>query len=85
VGVDGDTDGDGDVDLDDLNNVRNNFGSTGAGVAGDTDGDNDVDLDDLNAVRNNFGAAGSQPVPEPSTLLLAAIGAGAFLLGRRRR
>ncbi len=85
AGVDGDTDGDGDVDLDDLNNVRNNFGSTGTGVAGDTDGDNDVDLDDLNAVRNNFGAAGSQPVPEPSTLFLATIGVGAFVLRRRCR
>jgi len=52
----GDTDGDNDVDLDDLNNVRNNFGANGIG---DTDGDNDVDLDDLNNVRNNFGAVGS--------------------------
>jgi hypothetical protein len=80
-GVIGDTDDDGDVDLDDLNNVRNNFG--GAGI-GDTDDDNDVDLDDLNNVRNNFGASGSA-VPEPGTLALGTIllvGAGLFL--RRR-
>lgn len=51
----GDTNGDGAVNLDDLNNVRNNFGSNGIG---DTDGDGDVDLDDLNNVRNNFGASG---------------------------
>lgn len=71
--VPGDTDGDRDVDLDDLNNVRNNFGAVGP-AGGDTDGDNDVDLDDLNAVRNNFGAAGSQSVPEPSAALLALAG-----------
>lgn len=51
----GDTNGDGAMNLDDLNNVRNNFGSSGLE---DTDGDDDVDLDDLNNVRNNFGASG---------------------------
>jgi hypothetical protein len=80
----GDTNGDGTVDLEDLNNVRNNFGGTGLG---DTNGDNVVDLEDLNAVRNNFGA-GPAPsaVPEPGTmglgLALAAIG-GLWL--RRKR
>jgi hypothetical protein len=80
----GDTNGDGTVDLEDLNNVRNNFGGTGLG---DTNGDNVVNLDDLNAVRNNFGA-GPAPsaVPEPGTmglgLALAAIG-GLWL--RRKR
>ncbi len=75
LGPVGDTNGDGKVNLDDLNNVRNNFGSTGLG---DTDGDNDVDLDDLNNVRNNFGAGGTSPVPEPSTIVLAAAGLIAF-------
>jgi len=85
VGVLGDTDGDGTVGLDDLNNVRNQFGSTGLG---DTDGDGLVLLDDLNNVRNNFGAsvvvpagaAGRFAVPEPGGLILAVSGvAGIFL------
>lgn len=85
VGVLGDTDGDGSVGLDDLNNVRNQFGSTGLG---DTDGDGLVLLDDLNNVRNNFGAsvvvpagaAGRFAVPEPAGLFLAVSGvAGIFL------
>jgi hypothetical protein len=78
----GDTNGDGKVNLDDLNNVRNNFG--GAGL-GDTDGDNDVDLDDLNNVRNNFGAGGSQSVPEPQAAALLALGAIALGVWRGRR
>ncbi|MDZ4782820.1 MAG: choice-of-anchor Q domain-containing protein [Planctomycetia bacterium] len=52
----GDTDNDCDVDITDLNNVRNNFGSNGLGILGDTDGDGDVDITDLNNVRNNFGS-----------------------------
>jgi hypothetical protein len=68
--VPGDTDGNGTVDLEDLNNVRNNFGGTGLG---DTNSDGLVDLEDLNAVRNNFGSGGS-PVPEPGAFALLAIG-----------
>lgn len=83
--VPGDTDGDRDVDLNDLNNVRNNFGGVAPPI-GDTDGDNDVDLDDLNAVRNNFGAvAGSNSVPEPATWALAFAGMAAFAMWRRNR
>lgn len=69
-GLTGDTDADGDVDLDDLNNVRNQFGGRGLG---DADRDRDIDLDDLNAVRNNFGATGaalqatSSQLPEVAT------------------
>ncbi len=55
----GDTNLDGRVDLVDLNNVRNNFGTVGAGVLGDANDDGRVDLQDLNAVRINFGASAS--------------------------
>lgn len=73
-GSTGDTDEDGDVDLDDLNNVRNHFGSIESPI-GDTDGDRDVDLDDLNSVRNHFGAStpGGRLVPEPSGRQLALV------------
>ncbi len=51
----GDTNNDNKVDLEDLNNVRNNFGGEGLG---DANGDGVVDLNDLNDVRNNFGRVG---------------------------
>ena len=82
----GDTDDDGDVDIDDLNNVRNNFGGNGLG---DTDSDGDVDIDDLNAVRNHFGASGAtapaQSVPEPGGALLAMLAAALCATVCRRR
>jgi len=56
----GDTNDDGRVDIDDLNNVRNNFG--GAGL-GDVNGDGVVNIDDLNEVRNHFGSGGGAPAP----------------------
>lgn len=46
------------IDLDDLNNVRNNFGGSGLG---DYTGDDFVDLEDLNFVRNRFGAPDLDP------------------------
>jgi hypothetical protein len=52
----GDTNGDGMVNIDDLNNVRNFFGTNNPG--GDTNGDGTVNIDDLNNVRNNFGMIG---------------------------
>jgi len=58
-GLLGDTNDDGVVDIVDLNNVRNNFGSVGLG---DTDGNGTVDITDLNNVRNNFGAVAPSPV-----------------------
>jgi hypothetical protein len=52
----GDTNGDCVIDIFDLNNVRNNFGSSAPGILGDTDNDGVVGIADLNNVRNNFGA-----------------------------
>ncbi len=82
----GDTNGDGSVDIQDLNNVRNQFGATGNPVLGDTAPfDGVVSIDDLNAVRNNFGAGSGNAVPEPSAVYLM-IGCGlasCVLLARR--
>jgi serralysin len=83
----GDTNGDGTVDLEDLNNVRNNFGAAGPDVVGDANGDDLVDLEDLNAVRNNFGTGGSAAVPEPASLALGlagVLGFAAFRFARKR-
>jgi hypothetical protein len=69
---------DGTVDIDDLNRVRNHFGTGQMGGdprTGDTfPFDGIVDINDLNRVRNHFGATRPPlPVPEPA--------AGALLLG----
>lgn len=75
----GDADADCDVDLDDLNVVRNNFGTTGPG---DLNGSDTVNQQDVRIVRDNFNIApftipprfgvGScaTAVPEPSGLAL---------------
>lgn len=67
----GDTNGDQAVDIDDLKNVRNNFGGIGLG---DTNNDGSVDLTDLNNVRNFFGVSTPQVVPESSGVALAGVG-----------
>jgi len=51
----GDVTGSGTVDLDDLNAVLTNFGTSGP--AGDANGDGVVDLDDLNLVLTSFGTS----------------------------
>ncbi len=85
--IPGDTDGDLDVDLVDLNAVRNNFGAeTSERIDGDLDGNGSVGLEDLNEVRNRFGTSApftlgpefdvqTNPVPEPSTGVLALFAA----------
>ena len=83
----GDTNADGRVDIDDLNSVRNNFGTVGPDD-GTLDGDafpfdGMVNIDDLNAVRNNFGSM-IGAVPEPGGALLAGL-AIVGLMGVRRR
>ncbi len=60
----GDTDGDNDVDLTDLNNVRNNFGATGGGGG---PGGTFAGIVTYGAIPGGI----INPVPEPSTLLLA--------------
>jgi len=83
----GDTNGDGLVNLDDLNNVRNNFGSAGTNVVGDTNGDEKVDLQDLNNVRNHFGSSSVDNlavVPEPNSVSLFIL-CFAFVWSIRRR
>lgn len=88
----GDTNGDGLVDLEDLNNVRNNFGAIGPDdgtLTGDTFPFNGaVDLDDLNNVRNHFGeenmVQSPASVPEPSTLVVAMLSIGVGMVARFR-
>ena len=82
-GVPGDTNFDGQVDIKDLNNVRNNFGTGGPAVLGDTNGDGKINIEDLNMVRNNFGA-GVNPAPEPGSFVLAAIGTTLIIALRRK-
>lgn len=87
----GDTNHDGTVGLNDLNNVRNNFGLEGAPMLGDTNLDGRVDLQDLNNVRNNFGTSALQAVPEPAgwqlagMLMVIALGSGRLYGARVRR
>lgn len=93
----GDADVSGKVDLNDLNTVLNNLGSTtGAWNRGNFDGAATIDLNDLNDVLNHLGVALtpatdsvaaaesllSQAVPEPASL--SVLLAGALVLVRRK-
>jgi hypothetical protein len=82
----GDMDLDGDVDFDDVDNFvlglndaaayKSMFGISSS-VGGDTDGDGDHDFDDIDGFVTIVVAhmnAHAATVPEPSTLVLAAIG-----------
>lgn len=100
-GLEGDTNDDFSIDIEDLNLIRNNFGSPGDG---DVTGDGQIDIADLNLIRNRFGDGPftllsdwpgravelryQAPVPEPSAFWLAAItlpGLLRFSRCRRRR
>ena len=85
----GDVDRDGDVDLDDFTTLKNGFGeSVKSREEGDLTGDGTIDLDDFTELKANFGALHSalptQAVPEPSSVLIAALGCFFALLHRRR-
>jgi fibronectin-binding autotransporter adhesin len=89
----GDANGDGSVDLNDLNLVLSDLGtSTNLWTGGNFDGAPTIDLTDLNDVLNSLGtslASGSAvgevtSAPEPASLSVLALGAG-ILMGRRRR
>lgn len=69
--LNGDTNNDGSVDIADLNNARNHFGTRE--YPGDTfPMDGIVNISDLNTIRNSFGATSlQQSVPEPSSIVMA--------------
>ena len=88
----GDANGDGQVDVNNLTIVLTNFDQTGMTWSqGEFTGSRTVDINDLTIVLANFGttyasAAGLAAVPEPSALLLIALGvAGLVACTRRRR
>ena len=79
----GDANFDGQVDINDLTIVLSNFGKTAGAswTTGDFVGDGRVDINDLTIVLSHFGqslgssvAGNVSAVPEPSVLLLTAIG-----------
>lgn len=88
----GDTDGNGKVELQDLLNVKNFFG-TGTGtppIANDTNGDGFVNLQDLLNVKNFFGTGngsggGDSAVPEPASFALMGFAGLALLAVRAKR
>jgi hypothetical protein len=82
----GDFDLNGKVDLTDFAVLKDNFGSGTTHAQGDANRDGKVDLTDFGLLKDNFGKGGAAAVPEPSTWLLAALGALALAaLSRRRR
>ncbi|MHB1036194.1 MAG: PEP-CTERM sorting domain-containing protein [Pirellulales bacterium] len=86
----GDTDRDRDVDIFDVTLLQPNYGAT-SGMTwgqGDFDGDGDVDIFDVTLMQPNYGfgvAAGTAAVPEPSSLVLAALALLGLLTAARRK
>ena len=79
----GDTDGNRTVDITDFNALASHFDPTGDGDPlngpfwneGNFDGDGDTDITDFNLLATNFAPGGysTSAIPEPSTMLLAAL------------
>ncbi|MDZ4779309.1 MAG: PEP-CTERM sorting domain-containing protein [Planctomycetia bacterium] len=87
-GTSGDFNGDDLVNTADYDILRAGFNQAGGFVDGDINFDGAVNLADFVDFRTSYQLANGQPlrtVPEPSTLVLAALACGATLLVRRRR
>ncbi|MHB1033610.1 MAG: PEP-CTERM sorting domain-containing protein [Pirellulales bacterium] len=88
--VAGDLDKNGKVDIFDVAVLQTKYGMTSGATwgDGDFDGNGTVDIFDVAAMQVNYGygVAGSPaPVPEPSTLVLAAMGLASLACGRYSR
>jgi Dockerin type I domain/PEP-CTERM motif len=83
----GDVNNDGVVNIFDINMVSSNWSPKPNPdlYAGDANNDGVVNIFDINLISANWSPAAATAVPEPSTLLLAAIGGMAVFLGYRRR
>jgi hypothetical protein len=87
--LNGDANLDGTVNINDLSTVLTNYDKADANwTTGDFDGDGTANISDLSVVLTNYdtssSAASIRAVPEPSSLLLVAIGLVAFVWWRRK-
>ncbi len=80
-----DVNDDGAVDIFDVNFISSAWGATGhPGIGGDGNLDGVVDIFDVNLVSSHWGEGGLVPAPEPSTVVLSAMGFVVVVLAGRR-
>jgi hypothetical protein len=79
----GDADGNGKVEMEDFDILKTHFGAPGTKSDGDANGDGRIDLNDFGLLKLNFGKSAAA-VPEPTTVVLAVLGAGLLVVGRFR-